>query len=70
MSTDDTFARWRDNLDYAYENHPGGPHPYRARPRERRAHAIMLLDRFIVHIKQHDDVVRHLSDIYDRWSDD
>jgi hypothetical protein len=32
---------------------------------------IMLLERFIVHMKQHEDVwFATLSDIYDRWSDD
>jgi peptidoglycan-N-acetylglucosamine deacetylase len=71
MSTDDTFARWRDNFDYAYENHPGGILTHTVHGLvSGRAHAIMLLERFIVHMKQHDDVwFATLSDIYDCWRD-
>jgi hypothetical protein len=34
-----------------------------------RAHAIMLLERFIVHMKQHDVWFAALSDICDCWGD-
>ncbi|MCX4681293.1 hypothetical protein OG413_39545 [Streptomyces sp. NBC_01433] len=35
-----------------------------------RAHAIMMLERFIRHIRQHDDVwFATLGEIHDRWSD-
>jgi peptidoglycan/xylan/chitin deacetylase (PgdA/CDA1 family) len=72
MSTDDTFARWRDNFDYAYENHPGGILTHTVHGLvSGRAHAIMMLERFIAAMKQHDDVwFATLSDIHDCWSDD
>ncbi|HEY1641679.1 MAG TPA: polysaccharide deacetylase [Streptosporangiaceae bacterium] len=71
MSTDDTFARWRDNFDYAYAHHPGGVLTHTVHGLvSGRAHAIMLLERFIRHMKQHDDVwFATLSDIFDCWRD-
>jgi peptidoglycan-N-acetylglucosamine deacetylase len=71
MSTDDTFARWRDNFDYAYENHAGGILTHTVHGLvSGRAHAIMLLERFIRHMKEREDVwFATLSDICDCWSD-
>lgn len=71
MSTDSVFARWRDTFDYAYQNEPGGLLVHTVHGLvSGRAHAIMLLERFIRHIKQHDDIwFATLSEICDRWSD-
>lgn len=71
MSTEGVFARWRDNFDYAYNNEPSGVVILTVHGLvSGRAHAILLLERFIQHVKQHDDVwFATLSDIYDRWSD-
>jgi peptidoglycan-N-acetylglucosamine deacetylase len=66
-----TFARWRDNFDYAYENHPGGVLTHTVHGLvSGRVHAIMLLERFIRHMKERDDVwFATLSDICDCWGD-
>ena len=71
MSTESVFARWRDTFDYAYENEPGGVVIHTVHGLvSGRAHAIMLLERFIQHMKQYDDVwFATLSDIHDRWTD-
>jgi peptidoglycan/xylan/chitin deacetylase (PgdA/CDA1 family) len=70
MSTEDTFTRWRDTFDYAYENHPGGILTHAVHGMvSGRAHAIMLLERFIVHMKERDVWFATLSDICDCWTD-
>lgn len=71
MSTEGVFARWRDTFDYAHDNEPGGLVILTVHGLvSGRAHAIMLLERYIQHVKQHDDVwFATLSDIHDRWSD-
>ncbi|MCP9951435.1 polysaccharide deacetylase family protein [Actinomadura madurae] len=70
-STEGVFDRWRDNFDYAYANEPGGMVILTLHgSMSGRAHAIMLVERFIDHVKQHDGVwFATLSDIYDRWRD-
>ncbi|WEB45455.1 polysaccharide deacetylase [Streptomyces yunnanensis] len=71
MSTEGVFARWRDTFDYAYENEPGGVVTLTVHGLvSGRAHAITMLERFIRHTRQHDDVwFATLSEIHDRWSD-
>jgi peptidoglycan-N-acetylglucosamine deacetylase len=71
MSTEGVFARWRDNFDYAYRNEPGGVVILTVHGLvSGRAHAIMLLERFIRHVQGHDGVwFATLSEIHDCWQD-
>lgn len=71
MSTESVFARWRDNFDYAYANEPNGVLIHTVHGLvSGRAHAIMTLERFIQHMRQHDDVwFATLSEICDAWTD-
>lgn len=71
MATDGIFARWKDNFDYAYQNEPGGVLVHTVHGMvSGRAHAIVLLERFIAHMKGFDGVwFATLSQIYDRWTD-
>lgn len=71
MSTDGVFARWRDTFDYAYANAPGGMLTLTVHGLvSGRAHAIMMLERFIRHVAEHDGVwFTGLSDIYNCWQD-
>ena len=71
MATDGVFSRWRDTFDYAYDEVPGGVVILTVHGLvSGRAHTIKLLQRYIEHVQQHDDVwFATLSEIYDSWSD-
>ncbi|MCU1524187.1 MAG: polysaccharide deacetylase [Microbacteriaceae bacterium] len=71
MATDGIFARWRDNFDYALENEPNGCFILTVHGMVTgRAHAIMMLDRFIEYMKEQDGVwFATLSEISDAWTD-
>lgn len=72
MATDGVFARWRDNFDYCHENVPGGVLIHTVHGLvSGRAHAIMLLESFIKHMREFDDVwFATLSEIFDAWTDE
>lgn len=71
MSTQTVFDRWKDNFDYAYQNEPDGCLVLTIHGLVTgRAHAIMLLDRILAHMAQHDGVwFATLSDIAAAWAD-
>jgi peptidoglycan/xylan/chitin deacetylase (PgdA/CDA1 family) len=71
-STDVLYARWKDHFDYAYAHVPNGVMALTVHPQTiGRAHHIMMLERLIDYMSQHDGVwFAPLSDIYDRWVDE
>ena len=59
-------------VDYAHQHEPGGVVTLTVHGMTSgRAHAIILLERFIRYVAEHDDVwFATLSEIHDRWRDE
>jgi peptidoglycan-N-acetylglucosamine deacetylase len=70
-STDVLLHRWKDSFDFAYERCPGGVMTWTLHPQTiGRAHNLLLLERFLDHVVQHDGVwFPTLSQLFDRWTD-
>jgi peptidoglycan/xylan/chitin deacetylase (PgdA/CDA1 family) len=71
MPTESVLNTWQTTFDYAYENSPGGILVHTVHGLvSGRAHVNAILERFIQHMKQHDDVwFCTLSEMTDAWTD-
>ena len=70
-SNEVVYQRWKDHFDYCYREIDGGVVTVAVHPQSiGRAPNIMMLERFIGHMKSHPGVwFAPLSDIADRWRD-
>ena len=66
------IAELKDHFDFAYERVPNGVFTLTVHPQTiGRAHAFLMLERFVDYMTAHDDVwFATLSDIAGTWSDD
>jgi peptidoglycan-N-acetylglucosamine deacetylase len=71
MDTDGIYTRWRDMFDYALANVPSGAYLLTLHGMvSGRAHAIMMIERLIQHMKEQDGVwFATIGDIADTWTD-
>ncbi len=71
-STETLYQRWKDHFDFAHERVPDGVFTLTVHPQTiGRAHAFLMLERFVDYAVGHDDVwFAPLSDIAATWSDD
>ena len=71
-STDTLFARWKDHFDFAYTRVPGGVFTLTVHPQTiGRAHALLMFERFLEYIGEHDGVwIASLSEIAATWRDE
>jgi peptidoglycan-N-acetylglucosamine deacetylase len=72
QDTETAFRRWRDIFDYAYENVAGAWYGHAVHPQViGQAHHIMMYERLLAHIKEHDGVWFATCDEIARcWVDD
>jgi len=71
QSHDTVLARWKDSFDFAHRHCPGGVMSFALHPQTiGRAHHIVMLERFLDYVRQHDDVwFPTLSELFDAWND-
>jgi peptidoglycan/xylan/chitin deacetylase (PgdA/CDA1 family) len=64
-STESLFARWKDHFDFAYGRVPNGVFVLTVHPQTiARAHAFMMLERFVDYVAGHDGAwITTLSEI-------
>lgn len=70
-STDVVLKRWTDYFDYGYEYEPGGVFTLTVHP-DCIGHAstILMLDKFLSYLSDHDVWFATLSEIFDAWQND
>lgn len=71
QSHDVVLSRWKDSFDFAHQRCPGGVMSFAIHPQTvGRAHHILMLERFLDHVSQHDDVwFPTMSELYATWSE-
>jgi peptidoglycan/xylan/chitin deacetylase (PgdA/CDA1 family) len=71
QSHDTVLARWKDSFDFARERCPNGVMTFALHPQTiGRAHHLVMLERFLEHVCQHDDVwFPTLSELCTTWTD-
>lgn len=72
QSHDVVCKRWIDSFDFAYERCPGGVMTWTLHPQTiGRSQNLLLLERFLDHVVQHDGVwFPTISELFDSWTDD
>lgn len=71
QSHDVLLSRWKDAFDFAYDRCPGGLMTWTLHPQTiGRAQNLLMLERFLDHVMQHDGVwFPTLSEAHDAWVD-
>ena len=69
QSHDVLLSRWKDSFDFAHERCPAGVMTFALHPQTiGRAHHMLMFERFLEHVRQHDDVwFPTLSQLCDAW---
>lgn len=71
QSNQAVLERWKDSFDFAYERCTGGLMTWALHPQTiGRAHNLVMLERFLDHVVDHEGVwFPTLSQVYDAWTD-